>query len=263
MSDWLFPSLGEPVGQRSCWPERLWSSPGCSGVQRSPRRSQGLFVSQFWLLCSLCACVWPLPQAMTALLARVPKSAGVCRSRRWGVGVGLALCVFGLLVIWGQGNAGAYSESSDRWIRLAHGALGSVRWTIRLEAQVPGDPDRRCIEVAATGPAGAGGLWACGTLDPTPIIVAHTNGVGRHAVSALALAFPLRVRAVRLWLGSRRSRTVRLRRVGPRQARLARVRPFNFAARAYLGHFCLRRFATVGRSGEVLDISGKMPCFAG
>jgi len=157
----------------------------------------------------------------------------------------------------------AYAHDGPISVRLDHGAKGSFRWTVLAKREPTGNPRRPCIVVVSQAPtAGADEAEGCGPLEPVPMLLAQSSGSGKSERTVLAMAFPLRVVSVRLWLRGRRSRRIYLRRLGAHQAEMTGLRRFRYANRAFAGPYCLARFATYGVAGRLIDRSPSMDCHA-
>jgi hypothetical protein len=139
---------------------------------------------------------------------------------------------------------------------LARGKIGNFRWAVEVEREPSGNPQRPCISTATD----RGGVVVCGPLEPVPLLLADSSGVGKKKRTVLAMGFSRRVAAVRLWLGGSSSRLIDLNLLSSAQAIDLGLHRFAFAARAFAGKYCLHRFATYDRTGELLQISPKMGC---
>ncbi|MGB8361349.1 MAG: hypothetical protein WCE80_08130, partial [Acidimicrobiia bacterium] len=147
---------------------------------------------------------------------------------------------------------------------LGNGSIGGFQWAVFAGRESKSSSTRRpCIKVA-TGE----GLVAeydstartCGSLGKKPPSLIISSGKGVKTRTVLGMAFPRRVRSVRLWMEGMKSRRIRLRRLNAKQASFAGLIRFRFAAQAIAGRFCLRRFATYDASGNPLEISPRMRC---
>jgi hypothetical protein len=182
------------------------------------------------------------------------------RSSIWAVAVAISCCCICLLVA--MGIAGA-KDPNVAEVRLAHGSIGGFRWAIFASREGPsGTPRRPCLTaVSGGGAGGSAGFTLCGSVNrERQVIVAKSDGVGSAQRTVLGMAFGVEVRSVRLWLDGRRVRRYRLKRLGVRQAAVAGLTRFRYAADAFAGSFCLRRFATYSASGEPLRVSSLMGC---
>jgi hypothetical protein len=61
-------------------------------------------------------------------------------------------------------------------------------------------------------------------------------------------------------LRGRKSRRIGLNRLGAQQAKKVGLIHFRYAARAFAGQYCLKRFATYNACGKLLDVSPPMDC---
>ncbi len=190
-------------------------------------------------------------------------------------GRSILLCVsLGLLisVVWCGTVSGAQlgSASGDAAphytdIRLSHGSIGSYLWAVYAHREGPSATPKRPCLTAASGAASEGapssGFTLCGRVTrDAQILVAKSDGVGRAERTVLGMAFPNHVRSVQLWLRGKRSRRLWLKQLSSRQAAAAGLIRFRYAAEAFSGPFCLRRFASYSVSGERLRVSPRMGC---
>jgi hypothetical protein len=141
-------------------------------------------------------------------------------------------------------------------VTLAHGSINKFQWSVGVEREPSGNPRRPCISTATNH----GGIMVCGSLQPVPLLLADSSGAGTKKRTVLAMGFPRRVAAVRLWLRRRASRIVKLRLLSRKQAQDVGLRRFSYAARAFSGAYCLQRFATYDRKADLLELSPKMGC---
>jgi hypothetical protein len=100
----------------------------------------------------------------------------------------------------------------------------------------------------------------CVSLGTAPTFLAISSGQGEATRTVFGMAFPQRVRSVRMWLDGRGNRRVSLALLAPEQAAATGLARFRFAAGAIQGRFCLRRSATYDASGDLLEISPRMAC---
>jgi hypothetical protein len=161
----------------------------------------------------------------------------------------------------------AVTESgSAHDVRLAHGALGSYAWEVAVHRGDGPNGFRRPCLVAFARSLPPSTEWAqsrlalCGSLGGSQILVANSSQSGAAKRTVLGLAFRPEIAAVRIWLQGRRSRTIALSMLGVRQARSAGVMRFRYAAGAFAGRFCLRRFETLDRHGRSIELSPSLEC---
>lgn len=136
------------------------------------------------------------------------------------------------------------------------GSTGRYMWEVHAALEPSGNPRRPCIEVVSETDS----VNVCGSVDPVPLLLAHSVDVPSGQRTALGMVFLLRVGSVRLWLAAHRSRRIWLKVVTLEQARTLGLERFGYATRAFAGRFCLRRFATYSRSGDHLTTSPKTSC---
>jgi hypothetical protein len=147
---------------------------------------------------------------------------------------------------------------------LGSGSIGGFRWAVfaGLDGAAP-DPRRPCIKVA-TGEGSEIGHGttqrSCMPLDVEPKLNGMSTGVAEETRTVLGMAFPQRVRSVRLWLEGRKSRRIWLKLLSAEQAEFAGLTRFRYAAEGIAGPFCLRRVATYGVSGKLLAIGPRYEC---
>lgn len=168
-----------------------------------------------------------------------------------------ALAVLVVVGLWGLGVAKS-APKHQREVRLEHGKAGSFEWSISTHRGRGKNGGRRpCLTSAfdhAPAAAGfAGALTLCGTLNGSQILVANSIGEAGQERTILAVAFPLKVASVRLRLAGGGVETLRLRRVGGRQARVAKVQRFSYGAVFRAKPFCLRGFAAFDAGGALVS----------
>ena len=160
----------------------------------------------------------------------------------------------------GEGQA---ADSDAPRIQLGHGSIGDYRWAVFAgRASKSGSPKRPCIITASGGsprPA-SNEAYVCGPLSFVPNLLASSAGEGKRMRTVLGMAFAPEVRSVRLWLRGRKSRLIRLRRLGERQAKKAGLMRFRYASRAFAGPYCLQRFAYYDAAGDLIELTGHMGC---
>jgi hypothetical protein len=183
--------------------------------------------------------------------------------------VGKAFCLALLVTFLGVGvSQGRESELEPPpevpETLLGSGSIGGYRWAVfaGLDGESP-DPRRPCIKVA-TGEGEETGYGTtqrmCIPLDVEPKLNGMSTGVAEETRTVLGMAFPRRVRSVRLWLEGRGSRLVRLRLLNTEQAAFAGLTQFRYAAEGIAGPFCLRRVATYGAGGRRLATGPRYEC---
>jgi hypothetical protein len=150
-----------------------------------------------------------------------------------------------------------------REVRLAHGAIGSYRWSVWVHRGSDAGGGRRPCVGTVLGPVaapGAASATICGSLSPAPILLANSTGSGDAERTILAAAFSRKVVQLRLWLRGRGRRNIELSLIGARQARAAGVARFRFAAIPIAGSYCLTRFQGLDAAGNVLHPSVPKGC---
>lgn len=168
----------------------------------------------------------------------------------------LSGCLIGSQVVPARANVPDVAR-----VRLGHGSIGGFHWAAYAEREKSGNPRRPCITAESGGSRwSSGGATVCGSLEPVPILLGHSSSTGKGQRTVLALAFPLHVRSVRLWLRDRKSRRVRLKTLGAQQTATVGLMRFRYATRAFAGPFCLQRFATYDAFDRVIQISPSMGC---
>lgn len=167
---------------------------------------------------------------------------------------GTAGCL--LSIVMCVGGIAYPADGTHTQVRLAHGRIGKFVWSVTARSEQSANRKRPCVATLTSTRE----THVCGSLEPVPLILADSTGTGGKERTVLALAFPRRVTAVRLWLEGRRDRLVRLRLLSRRQANVTGLDSFRYAGRAYAGKFCLRRFSVYDHRLRVLDVSSHMPC---
>lgn len=181
--------------------------------------------------------------------------------------VGRAICLVLLATFLGAGvSEGRESEIPPEVPEtlLGSGDMSGLRWAVfaGVDGESP-DPRVPCIKVATgEGPGTEYGTTqrTCIPLDVEPKLNGMSSGVAEGTRTVLGMAFPQRVRSVRLWLEGRKSRRIRLRLLSPEQAAFAGVVRFRYAAEGIAGPFCLRRMATYGVAGKLLQTGPRYEC---
>jgi hypothetical protein len=149
-------------------------------------------------------------------------------------------------------------------VLLGSGTIGGFRWAVSVGRESESaSPRRPCVKVAT----GEGTVFeydstarTCVSLGTDPNLFAMSSGQGEATRTVFGLAFPQRVRSVRMWLEGRGSRRISLALLSPEQAAAAGLSRFRFAAGAIEGPFCLRRSATYDASGDLLELSPRRAC---
>ncbi|HET7455613.1 MAG TPA: hypothetical protein VFJ76_08835 [Solirubrobacterales bacterium] len=147
---------------------------------------------------------------------------------------------------------------------LGSGTIGAFRWAVSVGRESESaSPGRPCVKLAT----GEGTLAeyestvrACVSLSTTPNVLGVSSGQGEATRTVFGMAFPKRVRSVRIWLDGRGSRRIPLALLAPDQAAATGLSRFRFAAGAIEGPFCLRRSGTYDASGNLLKLSPRMAC---
>lgn len=184
-------------------------------------------------------------------------------SRRWRAGW---LSVLGsMLILAGSVQA----DSGPREVRLGGGGAEGFSWTVALRRGDSGQAaSRPCLDVFVSirrqpGDWSASRLAVCGSVMEAPLIVANSEGEGGRQRTAIGMAFPSRVRSVRLFLQGRRSRMIRLSKLDSARRHRAGVMPLNYATAGFAGLFCLVRVVSYAANGTVLDGGHGHECQAG
>jgi len=147
---------------------------------------------------------------------------------------------------------------------LGSSAIGAFRWAVSVgrESESAG-PRRPCVKIA-TGEGTVAEYEStartCVSLGTAPTFLAISSGQGDATRTVFGMAFPQRVRSVRMWLDGRGSRRVSLALLAPEQAAATGLSRFRFAVGAIEGPFCLRRSGTYDASGDLLELSPRMAC---
>jgi hypothetical protein len=81
-------------------------------------------------------------------------------------------------------------------------------------------------------------------------------------VAVLAMAFKSSVARVRLFLAGHKSKLYSVVDLSAQKAAKAKLAPFGYLTRGFVGHFCLERFVTYADNGRVLDPGERMGCHA-
>jgi len=182
--------------------------------------------------------------------------------------VGRAFCLVLLATFLGAGVSQGRESEPDfppevPETLLGSGAISGFGWAVfaGVDGESP-DPREPCIKVAAGEGSEAeyATQRACMPLDVEPRMNGMSSGVAEETRTVLGMAFPRRVRSVRLWLEGRKSRHIRLRLLSVEQAAIAGVVRFRYAAKGLAGPFCLRRMATYGAAGRLLEIGPRYEC---
>jgi hypothetical protein len=149
-------------------------------------------------------------------------------------------------------------------VRIAHGTLGSYEWMLSVRRGHGPKGGRRPCLVTTTGflqpshPMPVSRLAACGSLHGTQLVVANSSREGLRERTLLGLAFPSGVVTARIWLRGHGDQLLRLKLLGVKQAAVARVVQFRYAALPISGLFCLRRFVGYDESGAIVAESGPL-----
>jgi len=192
-------------------------------------------------------------------------NAGRLAIRRFG-----GILVLGLLATLQLGagvSSGYESEPEPPAVPealLGSGTIGGFRWAVSAgRKSETASPRRPCVKVA-TGEGTVSEYEStartCVSLSTDPNLFAISSGKGEATRTVFGLAFPQRVRSVRMWLEGRGSRRIPLALLAPEQATVAGLSRFRFAAGAIAGPFCLRRSATYDASGDLLELSPRWAC---
>ncbi len=186
------------------------------------------------------------------------------------VAVVLAVIVVGLQVCMPTaGGADTFPKSSA--VRLGSGQLAGFRWTADTyrpksrhgasrpclhigfepaDRSAPQDPLE--ISVESTN---------CGPLHPTPDLVSLVDEVDEPKMTALVMAFPLKVHSVTLYFnGHVADRIAQLRLLSSHKATKAHVYPFRYGTFAFTGDSCVNRFVAHSRTGRMVYDGGRMNC---
>ena len=159
--------------------------------------------------------------------------------------------------------AQAREEGAQHRALLGHGYVSGTGWAVYAQAEnLHHRPARPCLTAALDGRVSLGfksQLKLCGSLE-TPLLVSNSSGAGSAERTVLAMAFPRRDVAVRLWLKGKKSRLVGLKLLSRRHSKLLGLSRFTYGARAFAGDFCLKRYAAFDRWHRLSELSGRLSC---
>lgn len=183
----------------------------------------------------------------------------------------LAVVVVGLqaFAMFTAGRADALPKGSA--VRLGSGQLIGFRWTAdTYRPKSRHGASRPCLHIGfepADHSAPQDPLEIsvestnCGPLHPTPDLVSLVDEVDEPKMTALVMAFPLKVHSVRLYFnGPVADRTVQLHLLSSQKATKAHLDPFRYGTFAFTGDSCISRFVARSRTGRMVYDGGRMNC---